>query len=91
MKELHKLTIRDTKTFNKAVKKLKKKFRSIENDCQLFIDNIKTDEDLGVYMGDGIYKTRIANSDKNSGKSGGYRLVSYLKIINNEFLFNVYL
>jgi hypothetical protein len=38
------------------------------------------------------YKVRIANSDKNSGKSSGYRLVSYLKIINNEiyllFIYN---
>lgn len=84
MKELHQLIIRDTETFNKAVKKLKKKFRNIEKDCQLFIDSIKNDEDLGVHLGEGIYRTRIANSDKNSGKSSGYRLISYLKIIDNE-------
>jgi hypothetical protein len=84
LRELHQLTILDTKTFNKAVKKLKKKFRNIEKDCLLFIDSIKTDEDLGVYLGKGIYKTRITNSDKSSGKSSGYRLISYFKIIDNE-------
>lgn len=91
MKELHQLTIRDTETFNKAVKKLKKKFRNIEKDYLAFINDIETDEDLGIYLGDGIYKTRIANSDKNSGKSGGYRLISYLKIIDNElYLMYIY-
>lgn len=91
MKELHRLTIRDTKTFNKAVKKLKKKFRNIEKEYLAFVNNIKADKDLGVYLRDGIYKTRIANSDKNSGKSGGYRLISYLKIIDNElYLMYIY-
>ena len=91
MKELHQLTIRDTETFNKAVKKLKKKFRNIEKDYLAFVNNIKTGKDLGVYLRDGIYKTRIANSDKNSGKSGGYRLISYLKIIDNElYLMYIY-
>jgi hypothetical protein len=37
-----------------------------------------------------IYKTRIANSDKHSGKSGGYRLISYLKLVDNE-LYLIYI
>ena len=84
MKELNQFTIRDTETFNKSVKKLKKKFRNIEQDYQLFIDSIKTDEDLGIHLKDGIYKSRLASSDKKSGKRSGYRLISYLKIIDNE-------
>lgn len=91
MKSLHNLTIKDTDTFNKAVKALKKRFRTIEKDWMDFVNSIKTDEDLGVHLGDGIYKTRIANSDKHSGKSGGYRLISYLKLIDNElYLLYIY-
>jgi hypothetical protein len=84
MKKLTNLTIRDTEHFNKAVKKLKKRFRNIEKDYMAFVNSIENDDDFGIYLGDGIYKTRIANSDKNVGKSGGYRLISYLKLIDNE-------
>ncbi len=90
MKPLHNLTIKDTDAFNKAVKALKKRFRNIEQDWLDFVNSIKTDEDLGVCLGDGIYKTRIANSDKHSGKSGGYRLISYLKLVDNE-LYLIYI
>jgi hypothetical protein len=34
---------------------------------------------------------RIANSDKNKGKSAGYRLISYLKIVDDElYLLYIY-
>lgn len=46
---------------------------------------------MGISLGAGIYKARIANSDKKSGKSGGYRLISYLKLINDElYLLYIY-
>lgn len=91
MKHLHDIHIKDTETFNKAVKRLKKRFRTIEKDCQTFIDSIATDEDLGIHLGNGVYKVRIPNSDKQSGKSGGYRLISYLKLIDNAlYLMYIY-
>ena len=49
-----------------------------------FVNTIETIDDLGINLGSGVYKVRIANSDKNSGKSSGYRLISYLKLIDNE-------
>ena len=90
MRLLHNLTIKDTDTFNKAVKTLKKRFRSIDQDWLAFVNSIQTDEDLGICLGDGIYKTHIANSDKHSGTSGGYRLISYLKLVDNE-LYLIYI
>ena len=84
MKKLQNLIIKDTITFNKAVKKLKKKYIHIENDYMNFVNTIETIEDLGTNLGNNIYKVRIKNSDKNSGKSSGYRLISHLKLIENE-------
>ncbi len=49
-----------------------------------FVDSIQSIDNLGAYLGSDVYKVRIANSDKNSGKSSGYRLISYLKMIDNE-------
>ena len=91
MKKLSNIVIKDTETFNKSVKHLKKRFKNIENDCNNFINSIEYENDLGVHLGKGIYKVRIANSNKNSGKSGGYRLISYLKLIESElFLLYIY-
>jgi len=84
VKKLSNLTIRDTDTFNKAVKQLKKRFRNIDADFTNFVNSVENEEDLGVYLGNGVYKARISNSNKNSGKSGGYRLISYLKLVENE-------
>ncbi|MCB9097538.1 MAG: type II toxin-antitoxin system RelE/ParE family toxin [Aliarcobacter sp.] len=49
-----------------------------------FVNDINNIDDLGINLGNNIYKVRIKNSDKNSGKSSGYRLISYLKLIENE-------
>ena len=88
---LHNMTVKETATYAKAVKKLKKRFRHIEDDCTAFIDEISCEADLGISLGAGIYKARIAYSDKKSGKSGGYRLISYLKLINDElYLLYIY-
>lgn len=71
-------------TYNKAVKKLKKRFSHIEVDVDVFFEKISALEELGVHLGNNVYKARIANPDKNSGKSSGYRLISYLRLIDNE-------
>ena len=45
---------------------------------------------IWVCLGERIYKTRLANSDKHGGKSGGYRLISYVKLVDNE-LYLIYI
>jgi len=68
----------------KALKKLSKKYKHIENDIESFLRNISSLDDLGVELKNNVYKVRIANSSKNKGKSAGYRLISYVKLVNNE-------
>ena len=70
--------------FIKASKKLSKKYKNINSDVDDFLNNINSKNDLGVELKQNIFKARIANSDKNKGKSAGYRLISYLKIVNSE-------
>lgn len=72
--------IQRTKLFEKLVNVLQKRFKHIESDIDGFGDNLDELSKLGVHLGKNIYKVRIANSDKNKGKSSGYRLISYLKL-----------
>jgi len=77
-------TVIEQKLYLKAVKKLSKKYKNIELDVKSFLLSIDSIEDLGVELKNNVYKVRIANSNKNKGKSAGYRLISYIKITNNE-------
>jgi len=79
-----KLIVIEQNLYKKAVKKLSKKYSNIFDDVDEFLNSIKTKEDLGIELKSNVYKVRIKNSNKNRGKSGGYRLISYLKIVDNE-------
>jgi len=77
-------TIIEQDLYLKARKKLSKKYKNIESDVENFLLNLTSLDDLGIELKNNVYKVRIANSNKNKGKSAGYRLISYVKIIENE-------
>ena len=68
----------------KALKKLSKKYKHVEDDIESFLLSMESIDDLGVELKNNVYKVRIANSDKNKGKSAGYRLITYVKLVENE-------
>lgn len=43
-----------------------------------------------VGIGYSVFKVRVKNSDNQKGKSGGYRLVYYLKTSVNVLLLTIY-
>ncbi len=81
---MHKYTVVEQELYKKAVKKLSKTYRNIDLDIKDFLNSINSKEDLGTELKSNVFKVRVANSDKNKGKSAGYRLISYLEIIENE-------
>ena len=82
-----KLQVVEQELYRKAHKKLSKQYRHLQNDIDNFLDSIDSKEDLGIELKSNVFKVRIKNSDKNKGKSAGYRLISYLAIIDNELHF----
>lgn len=70
--------------YKKALKSLSKKFKHVEADIEKFLSEIKDRNELGIELKANIFKARVANSDKNKGKSSGYRLITYLKITDDE-------
>ena len=81
---MYKYTVVEQDLYTKALKKLSKTYRNIDVDIKDFLASINTKEDLGIELKSNIFKVRVANSDKNKGKSAGYRLISYLAIVENE-------
>jgi len=81
---MYKYTVVEQELYKKAIKKLSKTYRNIDLDVKNFLKSINTKEDLGIELKSNVFKVRVANSDKNKGKSAGYRLISYFEIIENE-------
>jgi hypothetical protein len=56
-------------------------------DINLLAEQIRQNPTLGIPLGQDCYKIRIAISSKKQGKSGGARVITYVKIIDNQVIF----
>ncbi len=82
--QLSSFVIAKTPMFENAFKRLKKRFKSIDKDLDSFLLTIKNIDDLGTPLSNNAYKARIKNSDKQKGKSAGYRLITLLKVVDKK-------
>jgi len=79
--------------FKKDLKRLDKKFRSIRMDIDSFTDQLEKGETPGDQLQRAqytIYKARVRNSDLSRGKSGGYRVIYYIKMAHRLVLVTMY-
>ena len=70
--------IRLTAFFIKKVKRLLKKYHTLQNSLKELQDNLIENPEMGDNYGSNIYKVRLADESKGKGKSGGFRVVTYL-------------
>ena len=73
-----------TPEFIKNLKSLYKKYKSVKKDVLDLSYKLEENPKLGTSLGQNIYKIRLKNSDINRGKSGGYRIITYLIDEQNE-------
>ena len=84
-------TIRTTESFDKSVKKLFKKFPSLIQDLKTLKVQLLENPTGGIPLGKDCYKVRMSIASKNKGKSGGARVITYVKVENKLItLLNVY-
>jgi len=80
-------------TFNRNLRALAKKYRSIRNDIQPVIEQLEKGElpgDQIPEVGYAVFKLRVRNSDTQKGKRGGYRLIYYVKTAIAIILLTIY-
>jgi mRNA-degrading endonuclease RelE of RelBE toxin-antitoxin system len=80
-------------TFNRNLRALAKKYRSIRYDIQPIIEQLEQGElpgDKIPGIGYTVFKLRVRNSDIQKGKSGGYRVIYYLKTETEIILATIY-
>ena len=55
------------------------------------IDLISKNPKSGTYLGNNCYKVRMAISSKGKGKSGGARVITFVKVVNEVvYLASIY-
>ncbi|MEI7597448.1 MAG: type II toxin-antitoxin system RelE/ParE family toxin [Bacteroidota bacterium] len=80
-----------TETFRKEAKKLIKKYASLQSEIAELGAELSENPTKGTALGNDIYKIRLAISSKRKGKSGGARIITFVKIINKTvFLLTIY-
>lgn len=67
-----------TPVFIKKVKRLKKKFATLLDTLLRLEKELLKNPRLGDSYGKNIYKVRISDESKGKGKSGGFRVITYV-------------
>ena len=77
--------------FDKELKRLAKKYRSVKSDILSLAVELRNNPKTGISLGDNCYKIRLAIKSKGRGKSGGARVITHFKIIDETiYLLSVY-
>ncbi len=71
------LKIVPTPEFSKQAKKLSKNYKLITNDLKELKEELLKNPKTGTELGNNCYKIRLANSSIPTGKSGGFRVITY--------------
>ncbi|SET34194.1 type II toxin-antitoxin system RelE/ParE family toxin [Hymenobacter actinosclerus] len=80
-----------TEGFYRKLKPLIKKYSSIKNDLIQLRAELLADPTAGNALGHNCYKVRMRIGSKNTGKSGGARVITCVKIVDNQiFLLTIY-
>jgi mRNA-degrading endonuclease RelE of RelBE toxin-antitoxin system len=79
--------------FLRQLKRLRKKYPTVQYDVQALMDELSAgmlpgDQVPGV--GYTVYKVRLASSDMERGKSGGFRVIYYVRTAEHLYLVTIY-
>ncbi len=72
-----KVKIYTEKEFERQLRKLSKKYRSMLDDYDAFLTGLEQDPYQGTSLGKGVRKVRMAIASKGKGKSSGARVITY--------------
>jgi len=71
--------------FDRQAKRLTKKYPSLKKDLAPLIEKLKDRPEQGKHLGNHFYKIRLAITSKGKGKSGGARIITYVKVTRVPF------
>ena len=80
-----------TDHFKKEAKRLTKKYRSLKAELEALGDELAENPTTGTPLGHDLYKVRLAIASKGKGKSGGARVITLVRIVQQTvYLVSIY-
>ena len=72
--------------FEKSLKRLSKKYKSLKDDYIQFLNELEKNPYIGDEIIENCRKARIAIKSKGKGKSVGGRVIFYYEIVNDKII-----
>lgn len=86
-----KFEVKLSPNFKKEAKRLIKKYPSLKLELAELFCELEENPTLGSSLGSDIYKIRLAIASKSKGKSGGARVLTFVKVTETSvLLFSIY-
>jgi mRNA-degrading endonuclease RelE of RelBE toxin-antitoxin system len=83
--------IRLSENFKKEAKRLSKKYPSLKNEIDILGKELSQNPTIGIPLGNDVFKIRIAIKSKGRGKSGGGRVITFVKTdLETVLLLSIY-
>lgn len=82
-----------TPQFEHDVKRLLRKYRHLRSELETLAQTLQADERPGEkipHTGYDVYKVRMANPSAGRGKRGGFRVIYYVRLVDQVFLITIY-
>ena len=73
-----------TQDFKRNFKRLAKKYHSLDDDYEVFTNELQKNPTMGDQLGMNAYKVRMAIASKGGGKRGGARIITCLVLVDVE-------
>jgi hypothetical protein len=64
--------------FEAKLRRFAKKFPSILDEIEELATQLEQNADIGTSLGSGLHKIRLSVASKGGGKSGGFRVITYV-------------
>ena len=79
--------VRFSDEFNRAFKRLKKRYHSLPDDIKRLLASLVNDPYQGVELYNGLRKIRVTFASKGKGKRGGGRVIIRLAVSDTSLTF----
>lgn len=74
--------VKPTAGFKRMLKRLERKYPSLRSDLLTLVTELTLDPFKGTSLGSGLHKVRLAIRSKTSGRSGGGRVITWVRVTN---------
>ncbi|MDQ3111082.1 MAG: type II toxin-antitoxin system RelE/ParE family toxin [Bacteroidota bacterium] len=80
-----------TEPFARKLKRLARKYKSLKSDLLKLVEELEKNPATGDLIGKSCYKIRLAITSKGKGKSGGGRIITFVRITKKTvYLIHIY-